>query len=104
MPERLGPESLGDDGALLFDWRELPAGEDNDLGRFRARSLTVSSVWSDLGLAFTGGYDKLAMMISVPFWSSEPGFAGEPVSGEKRALALRWTLTVLFTTGGAPGR
>ncbi len=104
LPDRLGPESLKADGALLFDWRELPAGEGNDLGRFRARSLTVSSLWSDLGLAFTGGHDRLAVMISVPVWASEPGFAGDPVSGEKKSLALRWTLSVLFTAGGPPRR
>lgn len=104
LPDRLGPESLRDNGALLFDWRELPSGEDNDLGRFRARSLTVASLWSDLGVALTGGYDRLAVMISFPFWSSEPGFAGDPISGEKRALAPRWTLTVLFTAAGSPAR
>ncbi len=99
LPDRLGPESLRDNGALLFDWRELPAGEDNELGRFRARSLEVASLWSDFGAAFTGGYDRIAVMVSVPFWASESGFAGEPLSGPKRALALRWTLTVMFTAG-----
>lgn len=104
LPERLGPESLQPNGALLFDWRELPAGEDNELGRFRARSLEVSSLWADLGVAFTGGYDRIAVMVSLPFWSSEPGFAGEPIRGEKKAIALRWTLSVLFTAGGGPAR
>ncbi len=100
LPERLGPESLRTNGAFLFDWRELPAGEENELGRFRARSLEVSSLWADLGVAFTGGYDRIAVMVSVPFWASESGFAGEPISGgEKNALALRWTLSVLFTAG-----
>ncbi len=102
LPERLGPESLRPNGALLFDWRELPTGEDEELGRFRARSLEVSSLWADLGVAFTGGYERVAVMVSVPFWSSEPGFAGEPLSGEKRAFAPRWTLSVFFTAVGGP--
>ncbi len=101
LPDRLGPESLRFNGPILFDWRELPAGEDREQGRFRARVLEVPAIWADAGLTVSGGYDRVAVMLSFPFWSSQPGFASEPVSGSKRAIALRWTLTVIFQ---APGR
>ncbi len=100
LPERLGPEDLRVNGPILFDWRELPTGEDREQGRFRARVLEVPAIWADAGLAVSGGYDRVAVMLSFPFWSSEPGFASEPAGGTKKAFALRWTLTLSFQAQG----
>jgi hypothetical protein len=104
IPDRLGPEELNEDGSLLFDWEELPAGEGKPLGQFRARSLEVAEIWADAGLALSAGYDKLAVTLSLPLWASEPAFAGEPISGgAKKAFALRWALSVAFYPHGRPG-
>ncbi|KPK75945.1 MAG: hypothetical protein AMS25_17880 [Gemmatimonas sp. SM23_52] len=101
IPDRLGPEQLNEGGSLLFDWQELPAGEGEPLGRFRARSLEVNEIWADAGLALSAGYDKLAVTISLPLWASDPAFAGEPISGgDKKALALRWALSISFFPQG----
>ncbi|KPK82131.1 MAG: hypothetical protein AMS25_03580 [Gemmatimonas sp. SM23_52] len=105
IPERLGPEALNPDGSLLFDWQELPAGEGEPLGRFRARSLEVNEIWADAGLALSAGYDKLAVTISLPLWASEPAFAGEPIGGgDKKAVALRWALSITFFPQGRTGQ
>jgi hypothetical protein len=104
IPDRLGPDDLNEDASFLFDWRELPAGEDRPLGAFRARSLKVSELWADGGLALTGGFRKVAVMISLPLWASEPAFANPPIGGgEKKAIALRGTLAIIFFTLGRPG-
>ncbi len=101
IPDRLGPEEINESGALLFDWRELPAGEDRFLGRFLARSLEVSEIWADAGVALTGGFRKIAVDVSFPFWASEPAFANGPIGdGEKKAFAARWTLSVSFFPWG----
>ena len=103
LPERLGPEAINESGALLFDWRELPAGEDRPLGRFFARSLEVSEIWADAGVGLTGGFRNIGVEISVPFWASEPAFANEPIGdGEKKAFAARWTLSISFFPQGRP--
>ncbi len=97
IPDRLGPEALNPDGAVLFDWRELPAGEDEALGRFRARSLEKSEIWADAGLAVSGSYDRVRVTVSVPVWASAADFASQPIGGgEKKAFALRWTLSIAF--------
>jgi hypothetical protein len=105
IPDRLGPEQLREDGSLLFDWRELPGEKEGaELGRFRARSLEVSELWADGGVAITGGYRRVAATISLPLWASEPAFANEPFGGgAKRAFAVRWTLTLHFFPNGRPG-
>lgn len=104
LPDRLGPESLRENGPLLFDWRQLPVGEGKELGQFRARSLGAPELWADAGLALTAGYDRLSLTVSFPLWVSEPAFAGEPIGGgAKKALALRWTWTVRFVPHGTPG-
>lgn len=103
VPARLGPEDLNEDGDLLFDWRELPEGEDEPRGRFLARVLEVPKVWADAGIALTGGYRKVAIAVALPLWASEPAFADEPAGGgQKKAFAVRWTLTVLFYPQGRP--
>ncbi len=102
LPDRFGPEQINAESSLLFDWRELPDGEDKAQGRFRARSLQVAEIWADAGLAFAGGYDRLAVTVSFPIWASAPEFANEPLRGDKKAFALRWTLTVTFFPGGRP--
>lgn len=105
IPDRLGPEAINADGALIFDWRELPAGEDQAQGRFLARSLEVSEIWADAGVSLTGGFRNLAVQVSSPFWASEPAFASGPIGdGEKKAFAARWTLSVLFFPQGRPER
>jgi hypothetical protein len=105
IPERLGPEAMNESGALLFDWRQLPAGEDQALGRFLARSLEVSEIWADAGVGLTGGFRNVAVEVSFPFWASEPAFANEPIGdGEKKAFAARWTLSVSFFPLGRPQR
>lgn len=97
LPDPVGPEDLSPDGDLLFDWQQLPAGEGRELGRFRARVLSVPEIWADAGLAFTGGYERLAVTISLPFWASASAFAGESLSdNEKRAFVPRWNLTITF--------
>jgi hypothetical protein len=103
IPERLGPEAISEGSSLIFDWRELPAGEGEPLGRFMARSLEVSELWADAGVAITGGYRNIALAFAFPLWASEPAFANEPISGgEKKAFALRWTLTISFFPHGRP--
>ncbi len=105
LPDRLGPEAINPSGAFLFDWRELPAGEDQPLGQFLARSLEVSEIWADAGIGLTGGFRKIAVAASFPFWASEPAFANEPIGGgEKKAFAARWTLSVSFFPLGRPQR
>lgn len=106
IPERLGPEAINANGALLFDWRELPAGEDRAQGRFLARSLEVSEIWADAGVSLTGGYRDIAVQISFPFWASEPAFANGPVRDgqQKKAFAARWTLSIMFSPWGRPNR
>ena len=90
--------------AFLFDWRELPEGEDQALGRFRARSLHVPQLWADAGLAFTGGYRRVAVMVSFPVWASVPDFASAPIGGgRKKPFALRGTLTIIFFPMGRVG-
>lgn len=104
IPDRLGPEELNEDAAFLFDWRELPEGEDQALGRFRARSLHVPQLWADAGLAFTGGYRRVAVMVSFPVWASVPDFASAPIGGgRKKPFALRGTLTIIFFPMGRVG-
>jgi hypothetical protein len=103
IPDRLGPEQLNEDGDFLFDWRELPEGEDEAQGRFMARVLEVSKIWADAGITLTGGYRNVAVAVAFPLWASEPAFADEPIGGgEKKAFAARWTLTVLFFPKGRP--
>ncbi len=103
IPERLGPEAIDEESSLIFDWRELLAGEDEPLGRFMARSLEVSKLGADAGMAITGGYRNVALAFAFPLWASEPAFANEPIgSGKKKALALRWTLTISFFPHGRP--
>jgi hypothetical protein len=105
IPERLGPDAINASGSFIFDWRELPTGEDEAQGRFLARSLRVSEIWADAGVALTGGYRDVAVQISSPFWASEAAFANGPVGdGEKQAFAARWTLSILFYPQGRPGR
>jgi hypothetical protein len=103
LPDRLGPESLWEEGSLLFDWRELPEGEGAELGRFRARSLEVSELWADAGVTVTGAYRALAATLSLPLWVSEPAFAGESLGGAKKAFAVRWVLTFRFFPDGHGG-
>ncbi len=103
IPDRLGPEQLGPDGPILFDWRELPVGEGGPLGRFRARVLEVDEVWADAGAALTIGYRRLAARVSLPLLASAPAFAGDPLLREdKRTLALRWSLTVRLSAPAPP--
>ncbi len=105
IPDRLGPDEINEGGALVFDWRELPAGEGRPLGRFLARSLEVSKIWADGGVGLTGGFRKIAVDVSFPFWASEPAFANEPIGdGEKKAFAPRWTLSISFFPLGRPQR
>ncbi len=104
IPDRLGPEQINEDASFLFDWQELPEGEGGGLGRFRARSLQVSRLWADAGLAFTGGYRNLAVTVSFPVWASEPDFADAPLTdGDRNSFALRGTLTIVFYPLGRPG-
>jgi hypothetical protein len=104
IPERLGPEALNEDGSFLFDWRELPQGEGEAGGRFRARVLQVSELWADAGFTLTGGYRRVAVTVSLPLYASEPAFASEPIGGgQKSAFALRGTLTIQFFPFGRPG-
>lgn len=103
LPDRIGPEQMNEDGDLLFDWRELPEGEGEELGRFRARVLAVSELWADAGLELSGGYRRLGVTVSVPLWASQPALAYEPIGGgEKKAFAPRWTLTVRFQPATPP--
>lgn len=105
IPERLGPDAIRANGALIFDWRELPAGEDEAQGRFLARSLEVSEIWADAGVSLTGGYRSIAVQVSSPFWASQAAFANEPVGGgQKKAFAARWTLSVMFFPSGRAKR
>jgi len=104
IPSRLGPDDLHPDGSFLFDWRELPTGEDTDGGRFMTRTLEVSELWADAGFTFAGGFRNLAVAVSLPLWASNPSFADKPVGdGIKNAFALRWTLSVMFYPYGRPG-
>ena len=104
LPDRFGPEQMNQDGDLLFDWRELPDGEDQPQGQFRARALEVSEFWADAGLAFSGGHEMIAVTLSFPLWASAPAFASEPITGEKKAFALRWALTFTFFPLGSRGQ
>ncbi|UCF19529.1 MAG: hypothetical protein JSU87_16670 [Gemmatimonadota bacterium] len=104
LPDRFGPEQINAESTLLFDWRELPDGEDQAQGRFRARALKVAEIWADAGISFAGGYDKLAVAVAFPLWASAPAFADEPITGEKKAFALRWTLTLTFYPTGRPAQ
>lgn len=103
VPGVVGPEELNEEGDLLFDWRELPEGEDEARGRFRARVLEVPKVWADGGLSFTGGYDRVALTLSFPLWASESAFADEPFSGERKPFALRWSFNITFFPMGRAG-
>jgi hypothetical protein len=95
LPDRSGPEELGPAADFLFDWRELPDGVGSPQGRFRARVLEVSELWADAGIALTGGYERVALTVSLPLWASEAAFADEPFRGqEKKPFALRWAITL----------
>ncbi|NIU80159.1 MAG: hypothetical protein GWN71_43505, partial [Gammaproteobacteria bacterium] len=78
VPDRLGPEELNAEGALLFDWRQLPAGEGEARGRFLARVLEPPQLWADAGFALKGGYKRLGVAISLPLWASDADFADAP--------------------------
>ncbi len=104
IPDRLGPEQMNEDASFLFDWQQLPEGEGQAQGEFRARSLHVSNFWADAGLALTGGYRNVALMVSFPLWASEPDFANERIGGgERNPFTLRGTLTIVFFPLGRPG-
>ena len=103
VPNVVGPELLNPDGDFLFDWRELPSGVGAEQGRFRARVLAVPSLWADAGVALTGGYDKVAVTLGFPLWANEPAFADEPIQGEKKAFAVRWSFSVAFFPLGRSG-
>jgi hypothetical protein len=104
IPDDIGRSEMTADGDLLFDWRELPTGEGSAGGQFNTGTLQVSELWADAGLAFSGGYGNLAVMVSLPAWASAPDFANEPIGGgEKKAFALRGSLSVLYYPLGRPG-
>ena len=102
LPDRLGPDRLRPGDAFLFDWRELPAGVGAPLGRFRARVLEVSELWADAGLSATAGFRNVGVRVSLPVWASQPAFADASfLDDEKKAVAARWTLSILVRpTGG----
>jgi len=95
LPQRLGPDDFDLASPILFDWRQLPAGEGEARGRFMARVLEVPELWGDAGVALTAGYKSLSITVASPLWASEPALADEPAGGgQKKALALRWSLSV----------
>lgn len=98
LPDRIGPEEFDLSGPILFDWRDLPAGEGRERGQFMARVLSLSEIWADAGFALTGGYKVVSVTVALPIWASEPALADEPVGGgERKAFAARWSFTVAFS-------
>jgi hypothetical protein len=102
IPDVLGPEGLNPEGQLLFDWRELPEGEGEAQGEFRSCVLRVPKLWADGGVSFTGGYDKVALTLSFPLWASNSAFADQPITGNVKPFALRWSFNVIFFPLGRP--
>lgn len=103
LPDRFGPDGFDRTSPLLFDWQELPLGEGEARGEFMARVLEISEFWADAGLAFTGGYEGVAITLAVPFWVSEPALANDPFRGEEtKSFALRWSLEVAFRHAPVP--
>lgn len=103
LPDRVGPEGLHGNGALLFDWRELPDGEGEAQGRFRARALEVSQLWADGGVALTGGFRGVSLTLSAPLWANQAEFANEPIVGDPSPVAARWAVTITVRSAPPPG-
>lgn len=101
LPDRIGPEQMGPNGSILFDWLELPDGEGEPRGEFRARVLEVPELWADAGLRVTGGYRRIGVTLSLPFWVNAADFADEPLTGDRSPFALRWNLSLTFTPGAS---